>query len=273
MMKSFNRKSMTLGVALLLIGFFTLACIFPLSSNPDTAANTPAPTSGQVISPTQSTPVDGNLPATTDDEPAQPDPLDRLLTLKSIRFSLTTIRSDNTRRSLDADIDSVGNMHLQYGYDGFKLDKLPDQFDSKIWPATAEVFVLDGKAYQPRQKDETWKTTPIAEKYIDNLSMQLHSFEGPALWLRILPEGSIIAAGDESVGGFDTKKYSVKGEVDQQKISGMIWIEPQSKSLVQADLTIPAALLGDPQKPQAGEMKIIFKAQKVNIPAIVLPDR
>ena len=68
---------------------------------------------------------------------------------------------------------------------------------------TYEFFVVGGKAYQPNDQltqmfdVDPWMITPVDEDFISTLSGILHSADGIALWLDILPEGSLTAAGDE----------------------------------------------------------------------------
>jgi hypothetical protein len=262
--------------ALLLIWVTAIACIFtqaPASkSSPATpAAGQPNPTTPFSAATQPSGEIAPTRIATPQDEISQPDPLDHLLAMRSIQFNLQVTRPDGSNRSLDAEIDSVGNMHLKFGYQGFDLKGMPKDYDPKALPPFVELYVVDGKAYLPDAQDPTWSTTPFDDNYPADLSLELHGMESPAMWLNILPPGSLQPAGNESVGGFAADKYSVNGSVDGQQITGTLWEEPQADALVQAELHVPAALLSPPKQPQASEMLITLKAQKADVPLVVLP--
>jgi len=192
--------------------------------------------------------------------------------LRSIKFNLTALRGDGTRYSIDVEIDSTGNMHVKYGPPSVDPTLLPKGFDSKLLPATgSELYVLDGKAYQVDDQNPDWMTKPIDINYIQTLSQEIHGPDGPAMWLDLLPDGSIQAAGQETVGGFAANKYTVSGEINGQLVTGAIWIDPQADALVKAELAVPAALLSDPSQPQPGELNITLNAQKADIPMVSLP--
>jgi hypothetical protein len=276
-----SNKHLHTSITLLAACIVVLACGFPLQTG-SSSTNTPAPVSTQQLGvqaatsqPAGSTGAGqtaiDEATAIPLDELAQPDPLDHLLGMHSIKFDLTTARPDGTIRSLDGEIDSTGNMHLKFGYSGFDLSDAPKGFDSKALPASSELFVLNGKAYQLDEQDPGWKTTPFNENYLQTLSQELHGMEGPAVWINMLPPGSIQPAGQETVGGFAAKKYSVNGTVEGQKITGTLWEEPQADALVQAELHVPAVLLSSPDKPQKGELKIAVQAQKADVSLIELP--
>jgi hypothetical protein len=113
--------------------------------------------------------------------------------------------------------------------------------------------------------------SPVDEKYLQTLSGEMHGPFSPAIWLDLLPLGSINAAGKDTVGGFAADKYNVNGQVAGQSITGTILFEPLADALVQAELHVPVALLSDPGKPQQGELKIMLNAQKADIPLVSLP--
>ena len=279
-MKKPSKKHLPVLATLILIWMTAMACAFgqhPTNSPSQPGSGPTAPAAIQPIAPSPlpaATEPSINVPTqavTSQDEILQPDPLDHLLEMRSIQFNLTVTRLDGTIRSLDAEIDSAGNMHLIFGYQGFDLTGMPKDFDPKALPASAEIFVIGSKAYLPDAQDPKWQTTPFDENYPASLSLELHGLESPALWLNILPPGSIQPAGQETVGGFAADKYSVDGKVDGQMISGTLWEEPQADALVQAELHIPAALLSPPDQPVSGEMLITLKAQKKDVASVVLP--
>jgi hypothetical protein len=219
----------------------------------------------------QTTPLPlGSTSEATQTNPAAPDPLERLLGMRSIQFNLTALQPDGTSRSVQAEIDSNGNMHLKLHASVSLPPNLPEKFSTtSSLPEESELYVVDGKTYQSDEQNPAWMTTPVAEDYVVVLSNLLHGPNGPGLWLDILPAGSLQSAGRETVGGFDADKYTVNGTVHGQKITGSLWYE--SHTLVQVELHIPAALL-DPTKPAAqGELKITLETQKVSGSPVILP--
>ena len=232
------------------------------------------------LSGARTTPATGTIPSggAATQSPSQPasddttDPLDRLLSLRSIQCTLVTQRPDGTGLSIDVTIDSSGNMHVLHSLPAIAPDAFPDGFDMKSLPTAYELYLVDGKVYQPDADNPTWMTAPIQEDYVTMLDVELHGPDGPALWLDLLPEGSIHASGQETVGGFAAQKYSVDGQIEGQAISGTIWFEPQTDALVQAELHVPAALLGSPDSSQAGELEITLTAQKAAVPSVTLPE-
>jgi hypothetical protein len=150
-------------------------------------------------------------------------------------------------------------------------EDMPKGFDPKAIKTDSELLVVGGKAYLLNDLDPNWTSNPIDENYPVTLAQELHGMDGPAVWLDMLPDGSIQPAGQDLVGGFSVDKYVVNGKVDNQTISGTLWEEPQSDALIQAELHIPGALLSDPDQPEPGELKIVLSAQKADVPTITLP--
>jgi len=203
---------------------------------------------------------------------AEADPLDRLLAMHSIQFNQTALKPDGTSNSVQGEIDSAGNMHLTFHSEaslpaGVLGNSGPTQMKQDY-----EWYVVDGKAYEPDDQNPAWMTTPLDEDYGQELSDLLHGQDGPGLWLDILPDGSLHSAGQETVGGFATNKYSVNGVVNNQTITGSLWYESQGHALVKVALTIPAALLlSINTQPAQGELKITLEAQKADVPLVKLP--
>jgi hypothetical protein len=223
--------------------------------------------SSQEVSSMESvTPEVGNT-----DSPA-PDPLDRLLTLRLIKFNLTALKGDGTSRWVEVEIDSIGNMHVKHSRPAIDLNDLPEGFDLTTLPPSYEMYVVDGKAYEPSDQNPTWMTTPVYENYIQTLTQEMHGPYSPAIWLDLLPLGNIHSAGKDTVGGFDADKYTVNGQVGGQSITGAIWFDPQTDALVQAELHVPASLLNDPTQSQQGELKITLNTQKANVRLVSLPE-
>lgn len=200
------------------------------------------------------------------------DPLDRLLTMRSLKFNLTSLKWDGTSYSIDVEIDSAGNMHVKHSLPCIDPAIIPEGYDQSTLPSGNELVVVDGKANRPSDQNPGWMTTPIDENYIQSLARELHGPDGSAIWLDILPLGSINAAGKDTVGGFAADKYAVNGQVRGQSITGAIWFEPQVDALIQAELHVPAVLLSDPGKPQQGELKITLNAQKADVTPVTLPE-
>jgi len=271
--------------ALLAASMVMLACIIPLNiGSPSTPAGSPQPTAPagqQPGSPQQpvATPPASEQPSLQDttQSPAsgaansQGDPLDHLLGLRSIKFSLDTLYPDDSSQSLEDEIDSAGNMHLKISLPALSPTELPHGIDPTKLLSGYEVYMVDGKAYQPNELDPAWMTQAVDDNYLETLNSDLHSPDGPAFWLDLLPDGSIQEAGNETVGGFACDRYQVNGKLGDQVITGTLWEEPQADALVQAELHVPAALFNPPDQPQTGELKITLKAQKADIAPLKLP--
>jgi hypothetical protein len=231
-----------------------IACALPFNLNPSNQ-NTPeaesaAPPSNKAPA-EQHQPVSG-IPATSNPSTTalnKTDPLDRLLDLHPVQFTLTTSRPDGTSRSINAQVDAAGNMHVTREYKGYALKSLPQGFDPNLMPGSSEVYVIGGKAYRPSEQVPDWMVKPVNEDFKQSLTLWLHGSDGPALWLEILPPGSIQKAGNETVGGFEAEKYLVKGMVENQNLSGTLWEETETDALVQAELHVPGALLSTPDQP------------------------
>ena len=196
-----------------------------------------------------------------------PDPLDTLLELRSIRFNLNTQRLDGTKRTVQAEIDPLGNMHITYINPPYDTSGMPTDFHQVYTSSKMELYVLDGKSYLLNTEDPAWKTTVMDEDFAASFASELDGMESPAMWLNLLPAGSVTASGTETVGGFETTRFDVSGEISGVHIFGTIWKDTQSHALVQAELHIPASLLSAPTDPQSGEMVITLYARKQEISA------
>jgi hypothetical protein len=264
--------------ALLLVGILMMSCSLPFLTGPASAPpvqqNQPTLLAKTLSTTAPAAPLQSTsaaAPAPGQPTPAETDPLDRLLAMRSIKFNLTALSRDGASRSLDVEIDSAGGMHVKSSLPAINPKLLPKGFDPNTLPTTNELYVLDGKAYQPSDQNPAWMTAPLDPNYIQTLSRQMHGQDGPAFWLNLLPEGSIRPGGKDTAGGFAADKYLVNGQVDGQSITGTIWFEPQADALVQAELHVPAALLSAPDKPQKGEVKITLNTQKADVPLVSLP--
>ena len=248
-------------VILVLVSCSFLSNLVP-GSSPSTSSN---PTGSE-------TPGVAGQPSSGGTEPTgEPDPLDHLLGLRSIIIQLTAQRPDGSNSSTQVEIDSVGNMHVKYSLPALDAKLFPQGFDTSKIPTSSELFVLNGKAYQPSDQDPSWMSTPMDADYLQTLYDELYGPDGVAEWLDILPDGSLVSAGQESVGGFQTDAYAVNGTVDGQAVTGKLWYEPQSDALVKAELNVPAALYDPTDKSLTGALKVNLNTQKANVPLVTLP--
>ena len=266
-----NSSKQSLAILLLVAAcVLSLSCGVPARLAANGQQETPAP-SQPAVNPLAASAQPAVEAVPGDDPSPSSDPLDHLLGLRSIRFHLTTQQVDGALRSMEGAIDAAGNMHLKFVEPPDDLAGMPAGFQAAPEAPQTELFVLGGRAYQPDEQNPDWKTTPIDENFASSLSQQLHGMESPALWLNLLPVGSIIPAGSETVGGFAANRYTVQGQVSGAMISGSIWKDPQSNALVRAELHIPAALLSPADAPQAGELRITLTAEKAAVDPIALP--
>ena len=200
------------------------------------------------------------------------DPIDLLLDLRSVRISLAADYPDGSSESQVVEIDSAGNMHATISLPPPDPDFVPEGLDvSEVVTTSYELYVIDGKAYQPSELDPAWSTTPADEDYLATLANELHSPSGPGLWLDILPEGSVTEDGSETVGGFACDRYKVNGTVGDQAITGTIWVDPEAFALIKAELHVPAALLAATDESTTGELKVTLNVEKADVPAVQLP--
>ncbi len=254
-----------------------LSCQFLTSADKN-----PSPVTPGIQNPSPTTvPSDQNSAEATPEPPAQsssdveeliagPDPLDYLLNLRSVIIRLNSQQPDGSGSSLQIEIDSAGNMHEVGSLPPFSKENLAQGMEMPTAPESYEIFVVDGKAYASLEQNRNWMSTPVAEDYIAQLSATLHTADGLALWLDLLPSGSLISAGQETVGGFATNKYTVKGLVDGQSITGNLWYEQQTGALVKAELTVPSVLYDGSAN---GQFKIDLDTQKSKVAPITLPKK
>ncbi len=269
-MKPSTVKPTQIALTVMLVGLISLACTlsqFATQTPTSKITGTAQPAPNGSASAGQETPATSNL----QEDITHPDPIDHLLSLDSIQINLTSTRPDSSSQSTQITIDAAGNMDVKFTENSPADENMPKGFDPKAIKTDSELLVVDGKAYLPNDLDPTWMSTPIADNYPATLAQELHGMDGPAVWLNLLPDGSIQPAGQDLVGGFAVDKYIVNGKVDNQTISGTLWEETQSDALIQAELHIPGALLSDPDQPEPGELKIVLNAQKADVPAITLP--
>lgn len=234
----------------LLVLLALISCNFltNLASNPNPSSSIPSnqavsETSGVVQTPSSGEEPNTQTPSANENATAEPDPLDHLMNLRSVVIHLASQRPDGSNSSTQLEIDSAGNMHVNYSLPALDHKLFPSWYDTTHIPTSNELFVVDGKAYQSDSQNSAWMITPIDEDYVQTLSEVLHGPDGVAEWLDILPNGSLASAGQESIGGFEADKYTVNGTVDGQSITGQVWYEPQSDSLIKQNFMSPLCFM------------------------------
>jgi len=271
-MRTLSPKPTRIILAVLLAGLASVACSLLQFPAPAGTSNTPV-----ALAATQAgAPAGQATPAPTSsnqDDILRPGPLDHLLALHSVQINLDISRPDGSSRSMQISTDKTGNMDIKINQSNPAFDAdLPQEIDPKTLNIASELLVVGGKAYLHSGEDLDWMDHPMDDNnYPQTLAQELHGMDGPSLWLDILPDGSIQPAGQDTVGGFAVDKYVVNGKVEGQVISGTLWEEPQSDALIQVELHVPGALLSAPDQPQPGELMIMLKAQKADVPLVVLP--
>jgi hypothetical protein len=262
--------------AICLISFAAAACSFlptkspGLTNGPDTTVPPQITEESASIPPAEEVastaiPVDSSITVIV------PDPLNNLLELHSVKITLAALRPDGTSRSIQVEIDDVGNMHLQYTLPAINISDLPENLDFSEVQTGYEIFMIDGKAFSPSESDQSWLTNPVNTDFAPVLSSQFHSLEGFTTWLDMLPAGSLQATAGETVGGFSTDKYLINGTIGGQQITGALWYDQPTHSLVKAELHIPGVLDSSPENPETGEILITLTAEKTQIPLVSLP--
>jgi hypothetical protein len=197
-----------------------------------------------------------------------PNPLDALINMRSVIIRLKIQQPDGSMNSTQIEIDSTGNLHEIKSMPPLSKEGLPPGVEAPERSDHFEIFVIGGKAYIPSEINKEWKSKPVDEDFLPTVSSFLHSGYGLATWLDLLPEGSLTSAGQETVGGFNADKYTVKGTVGEQEITGSLWYEPQTGALVKAELNVPAVLYDESL---SGQVKISLDTQKAQVAAIALP--
>jgi hypothetical protein len=141
---------------------------------------------------------------------------------------------------------------------------LPEAPDANV----LEIYVVDGEAYSRVGKEGPAESSPEQAGALRRL---LYNATGPGLWLALLPEGSLQAAGTDTTGGFTATKYTVNGSVEEGTIRGTIWLEEGTKTLVGADLAVSESLFYPPSSGRAGTVAIRLTVEKADVPAVVVP--
>ena len=207
----------------------------------------------------------------SEEDPFSPDPLDRILDLRSVAFTLTTQRPDGSIRTITGQIDEYGSLHITINEPAYDISGMPAGLERPAENPVVEFYVLNDHVYIPDAVEENWKTVSIDSNCRTSFSRELHGMESPALWLDLLPAGSVTPASSEDSGGFHAQCYAVSGQISDQTVTGKFCKDPQTNTLLAAELHVPAALLSTPDDPQSGEMVITLKVEKMEVPPITLP--
>ncbi len=203
------------------------------------------------------------IPNPTKGEPGTFDSLvSRTLALRGIELNLTTTQAGGEQASLSGEIDANGNQHLLKTYPANPTLPLGEGVTDPL--SQQEIYVLDGVAYvadingilQPAQTASLASTLPDA----------LLSHDGPVYWLNMLPSGSLVPQDSETYGGFQATRYTIQGVVDNQEISGTIWLMQDGSALLGAQLNVPADLTGSLQT--HGSLEISFSVEQASIAPI-----
>jgi hypothetical protein len=191
--------------------------------------------------------------------------IERALALRSVQMQLTTTLPGKEPARVLATVDAEGNQlietRLPLGEGSTVLSEAPDA-------NVLEIFVVDGKAYSRVGKEGPAESSPEQAGALHSL---LYNATGPGLWLELLPEGSLQAAGTETTGGFTAVKYTVSGSVEEGTIRGTIWLEQGTETLIGADLAISESLFYPPNSGRAGTVAIRLTVEKADVPAVVVP--
>ena len=152
-------------IPILLIGMMLLSCNFVTNLVSNSSFNQAG----------SGTPGAAGQPSSGDTEPTgEPDPLDHLLGLRSIIIQLTAQRPDGSNSSTQVEIDSAGNMRVKSSLPAPDTQYLTQGFDTSKLPTSSELFVVDGKAYQPSEVDPAWMSTPMDADYLQTLYDELY---------------------------------------------------------------------------------------------------
>ncbi len=186
------------------------------------------------------------------------------LALRGVEFNLTTTQPGGEQASLTGEIDARGNQHLLKTYPPNPTLPLGEGVTD---PASRqEIYILDGVAYVP---DINGTLQPAQTPSLaSTLQDALLSPDGPAYWLKLLPQGSLTTQGNETFGGSQALKYAIQGSVDGQDITGELWLTPDQSALLGAEISVPAGLISSMQP--TGHLQVSFSVTQTNVAPIQL---
>lgn len=209
----------------------------------------------------------GEGSAETGDETAEgPDMVDMTLGLRSVRLSLTASYPEGDVRSLTAEIDAEGNLHLVEPFE------LGSEVQATLTPPEGgwgefELFVVDGHAY-PRMSGEA---AVQDDAYLTSLADTLRGPDGPGLWLLLAGTEELEPAAHEDMGGFSAIRYPIDATIEDGTIQGTMWMDEETLALVRAELTISPSLFSTTADPASGDLTILFEVEQADIASIRVP--
>jgi len=192
--------------------------------------------------------------------------LSATLGLRSVSITLSASYPDGSVRSLDAQIDASGNVHLTQPF------SLPPDVQLKSTPESDgwdqfEVYIVNGHAYTLTGGGEA-SEDPVS---ITMLEDALRGPEGPGLWLVLAGTRDLEPAAHEQMGGFNAIRYPMNAAFEEGTVTGTIWMDESSLALVRASLNISPLLFSDPASPANGDLSITLDVVRKDIPEIKLP--
>lgn len=194
------------------------------------------------------------------------DMIHATLSLRSVSMTLSAVYPDGPVRSLEAQVDASGNVHLTQPFSlppDVQLESTPE---SKDWNQF-EVYIVSGHAYILTGEGEVTE----APASMTMLEEALRGPEGPGLWLVLVGTRDLEPAAHEQVGGFKVIRYPVNAALEEGAITGTLWMDETSLALVRADLKISPLLFSNPASPANGDLSITLDVVRKDIPEIKLP--
>jgi hypothetical protein len=188
------------------------------------------------------------------------------LGLRSVSITLSASYPDGSVRSLDAQIDPSGNLHLTQPFSlppDVQLESTPE---SNGWDQF-EVYIVNGHAYTLTGEGEVSEDAAS----LTMLEDALRGPEGPGLWLVLAGTRDLEPAAHEQTGGFNAIRYPVNASLEEGTVTGTLWMDEASLALVRADLKISPLLFSDPASPANGDLSITLDVVRKDIPEIKLP--
>jgi hypothetical protein len=187
------------------------------------------------------------------------------LGLRSVQMVLETTFPGETPQRILISIDADGNQRIEMALplpEG--SSDISDSPDANI----LEIFVIGGAASSRIGKEGKAESSPEQN---DALHRILYNPTGPGLWVILLPKDSFTSAGTDEKGGFQARRYSVDGSIEEGRIRGDIWQDEQTDALVGANLSVSESLFYPPDTGRNGTATIQLNVEKAVVPAITLP--
>jgi hypothetical protein len=188
------------------------------------------------------------------------------LSLRSVSITLSAAYPEGSVRSLEAQVDASGNVHLTQPFSlppDVQLESTPESDDWNQF----EVYIVNGRAYTLTGEGEV-SEGPASMTMLEDA---LRGPEGPGLWLVLAGTRDLEPAAHEQIGGFNAIRYPVDAALEKGTIIGTIWMDEVSLALVRADLRISPLLFSNPASPANGDLSITLDVVQKNVPEIKLP--